>query len=354
MSNCTVPARLVGNAGLPHPGTILGRRHDGRPVYALAGAAPTAATVSDWVPIEYSEDVVQRVLMESAIERYARMEPMKSNTKEIPRSQNMSISVGTTYGNDSSTNDKLTLTARRFTGRFSIDEDDMSDVSSRLNVFETKGKDFAISYADSFDNACLGVSAAEDGTVTAPFTSLYKALRTTDSAVSYVADDNYLSWDDDLISTIASSAFDTGSLYAKLSAVFKKVETGKYWSGAGQLVIASPGWRDALRLTVDGQGRPIFVAGQQGTPDSLFGAPIAWSRGCKKSAAMSGTPTGPDLLFVVNRDYLVKGERENLQTRTDPPRAQDDSDTWSLKFRARKAFKITHQAAAAVLERVTD
>jgi hypothetical protein len=354
VSNCPAPDLLAVAPVGATSGTILGRRSDGRPIYAHYGAAVTAATVSQWIPIEYGEDVVQRVMMNSAVEKYARPEPMRSATKEIPRSQDMAVTVGTTYTDDSSTNDKITLTARRFISRFSIDEDDLSDVSNRLSVFTTKGNDFAISYADTYDNACLGVSAAEDGTATAPFTSLYKALRTTDSGASYVADDNYVSWDDDLYSTIVSSAFDTGSLYAKLSATFKKVETGKYWSQAGELVIAAPGWRDALRLTVDGQGRPIFVQGQGGTPDTLFGAPIAWSRGCKKSATMTRTPSGPDLLYVVNREYLVRGERGPLETRTDPPRAQDDSDNYSLKFRARRAFKLAHPSAAAVLERVTD
>lgn len=352
MHAITVPARLVGNAGLPTPGTILGRRNDGRPVYSYAGRSATTI-IDDWIPIEYDSDVVQRVQMDSAVERWAKPVPMRSNTKEIPRSAGLTVSVGTTYTDDSSTNDKVTLTARRFMARFQVDEDDLADANTRMDVISTKAMDWAISYADTLDNACLGVSAVANGT-TSPFTSMYYSLRNTDSAVGYSADDNYVTWDDDLYATIASSAFDTGSLYAKLSTTFKKVETGKFWSLADSLVIAAPGWRDALRLTVDGQGRPIFIQGLAGTPDTLFGVPVAWSRGCKVSGTLSGAPTGADLLYFVNTRYMQLGIRSGPETRTDTPRAQDDSDNYAVKFRSRRAFLLTHPNAAAVLQRVTD
>jgi hypothetical protein len=347
-----VPGGHVVDSDAPTPGTIIGHRANGAPVYLLWGRDATTI-VDNWIPIEYDSDVVLRVQSESAVERYASPVPMKTATKEIPRSAGMTVTVGTTYTDDASTNDKITLTARRFISRFQVDEDDLADVDSRMETINTKAMDWAISYADTFDNACLGVSGAENGT-TAPFTSVYKTLRTTDSGVSYTADDNYLTWDDDLYATIASSVFDTASLYAKLSHTFKLVETGKYWSLADSLVIAAPGWRDALRLTVDGQGRPIFIQGSAGTPDTLFNVPISWSRGCKVSATLSGSPTGADLLYFLNKRYLRVGKRSGPETRTDTPRAQDDSDNYAVKFRARRAFKLSHPNAAAALERVTD
>lgn len=349
----TVPVRLVGpDTDLPRPGTLIGRRADGTPIHLHTGGASTDI-IDNWIPIEYDSDVVMRIQMDSAVEAFGRPYPMKSATREIPRSAGMTVTAGTTYTDDTSTNDKVTLTARRLMSKFTVDEDDLADASSRLDVIKTKGEDFAISYADAFDNACLGVSATENGT-TAPFTSMYKALRTTDSAVSYTADDNYLTWDDDLYATIASSAFDTGSLYAKLSATFKLVERGKYWSLADSLVIAAPGWRDALRLTVDGQGRPIFIAGTAGTPDTLFNVPVKWSRGCRVSGSMSDSPSGADLLYFLNKRYMAKGVRSGPESRADAARAQDSVDDYAVKFRARRGFKLTHQAAAAVLQRVTD
>src|SRR6185503_11859842 len=232
----------------------IGFQPDGTPLYSHGGGA--IANVDDWIPIEYDSEVVQRVLMESAVERFAKRVPMRSKTKSIPRSAGITVSSGTTYTDDASVNDEVTITARRFIARFKIDEDDLADASTRMDVIATKGEDWAISYADTFDNACLGVTGTENGT-TVPYTSAYKRLRTTNSDTGYTADTNYLTWDDDLIS-LPTTPLGT-SLYEKLSTVFKKVETGKYWSLADSLVIAQPGWRDALRLCVDAQGRPIFI-----------------------------------------------------------------------------------------------
>lgn len=359
MKTLTVPEWIIGpdeDSGLrARPGTIIGFRRNGEPVFAQAGGA--AATVTDWIPIEYDSEVVQRVLMESAVERYGSRVPMRSKTKSIPRSAGITVTAGTTYTDDTSTNDEVTITARRFIARFKIDEDDLADASTRMDVIRTKGVDWSISYADTFDNACLAVTGAENGT-TVPFTSVYRALRSTNTDTGYVADDNYATWDDDIIS-IPSTPTGT-SLYEKLSNLFKKVETGKYWSPADSLVIAHPGWRDALRMCLDGQGRPIFQPGMgfglpgNGTPDMLFNTPIAWSRGAKTSPTNTGSPAGNDLIFFANSRFLKRGDRSGPETLTDDARAQDDTDDYAIKFRTRRGFVITHEKAMSVLERITD
>jgi len=334
---------------------IIGFNKLGEPIYMVAGGA--AATVTDWIPIEYDSEVVQRVLMESVIERFGSRVPMRSKTKSIPRSAGITVTAGTTYTDDTSTNDEVTITARRFIARFKIDEDDLADASTRMDVIRTKGVDWAISYADVFDNACLAVTGAENGT-SVPFTSVYRALRSTNSDTGYTADTNYTTWDDDLISLPATPL--GTSLYEKLSSMFKKVETGKYWSPADSLVIAHPGWRDALRLCVDAQGRPIFQPGMgiglpgNGTPDLLFNVPIAWSRGAKTSATNTGSPAGNDLIFFVNARFLKRGDRSGPETLTDDARAQDDTDDYAIKFRTRRGFVLTHEMAASVVERITD
>jgi hypothetical protein len=339
---------------LPVVPTVIGYRRDGTPIWLAAGGS--ASDISDWIPVEYDSNVIQRVQMDSAIERYGLPYPMRSSTRSIPRSAGITVSAGTSYSDDTSTADDVTITARRFIARFKVDEDDLADASTRMNVIESKGMDWAISYADTIDNACFGVSAAENGT-TAPFTSAYKTLRTTDSDISYTADDNYVTWDDDLIN-IPSSPAGT-SLYEKLSHTLGLVEGGKYWSVADMLVVASPGWRQQLRNCTDTQGRPIFtdrggnLPGNT-TPDALFGIPIAWSRGCKVSGSLSGSPTGNDLLYFANRRYLALGRRSGPETLIDTARAQDDTDDLAVKFRARRAFRTTHAKAAAVLERITD
>lgn len=307
--------------------------------------------IDNWIPIEWDSDVIQRVQMDSAVERYGYPVKMTSATKRVLRSAGMTVTAGTTYTADASTNDYITLTARRFISQFVVDEDDLSDAESIVDVLNTKGKDWAISYADAFDNACLAVSAAENGT-TVPFTSVYKSLRTTNSATSYTADDNYLSWDDDKIA-IASTP-DGTSLYEKLSTLLRKVETGAFWSLADSLVIAAPGWRDALRLCTDAQGRPIFIQGVAGTPDTLFNVPIHWSRGCKVSATMAAAPTGNDVLIFCNRQYLKRGDRTNPESLIDTARAQDSTDDTAAKFRVRRGFGVAHEKAFSLLERITD
>lgn len=307
--------------------------------------------IDNWIPIEWDSEVITRVQMDSAIERYARPHAMKTSTKRILRSGGLTVSAGTTYTADATANDYITLTARRFLSQFVVDEDDLADADSVIDTIKTKGLDWAISYADTFDNACLGASGTENGT-TVPFTSLYKSLRTTNSATSYTADVNYSTWDDDNVSFPASGG--GNSLYEKLSSTFRKVETGKFWSLADSLVIAAPGWRDALRLCTDGQGRPIFIQGTAGTPDSLFDVPIAWSRGCKVSGTMSGSPTGNDLLFFGNRQYLKRGDRSVPESLVDQARAQDTTDDTAVKFRVRKGFGVGNENAWAALERITD
>jgi len=329
--------------------TVVGFTRDGRPVWSVAGSA--AANISDWIPIEYDSDVVQRVQMDSVIEGYATRVLMRSKTKSIPRSAGMNVTAGTTYVDDTSTNDEVTITARRFIARFTVDEDDLADAESRMDVIETKGMDWAISYADVFDNACLAVTGAENGT-TVPFTSVYRALRSTNTDTSYTADTNYLQWDDDFTAILSTP--DGTSLYEKLSTTFKKVETGKYWSPADMIVCAHPGWRDALRMTLDGQKRPIFIQGTQGTPDTLFDTPVYWSRGARTSPTNTGSPTGNDLLFYLNRRLIRRGDRSGPETLTDNARAQDDNDNYAVKFRTRRGFVVTHEMGCAVLERLTD
>lgn len=332
---------------------IIGFDSSGKAIWHASGGA--AITIDDWIPIEYDDQVVRRVLRESVIEGRAQRYIMGSKTKSIPRSAGVTVAAGTTYTDDASTNDEITLTARRFIARVKIDEDDLADASTRMDVIGTKALDWAISYADVFDNACLAVTGAENGT-TVPFTSMYRRLRSTNTDTSYTADANYLTWDDDLTS-IAAPAVGT-SLYEKLSALFALVERGKYWSQADELVIAHPGWRDALRRTTDNQGRPIFTEGARApgntTVDTLFDAPIAWSRGSKTHPTNTGSPTGNDVLFYCNRRYLARGDRSGPETLTDAARAQDDTDDYGIKFRVRRAFQLTHEAAAAVLERITD
>ena len=299
-----------------------------------------AGYLDDWIPLEWDSEVIQRVLKNSAVEATAQRHVMHTATKRVLRSSGLAVTDGKQYSTDASDLDYIVLTAKRFMARVAVDEEDLADAAMIVDVLGQRGSEWAISYANIFDNACLAVTAAP-ATTGVPFTSVYKSIRTTNSATSYTADANYVSWNG-----TASAAYD------KFSETLRLVEVGQYWDPAGALIIAHPGYRDAFRRTKDDQNLPIFVQGLAGTPDTLFGVPIFWSRGAKTSATMTQAPTGGDLLiFCGDRSLLKLGIRSGPETRVDVSRAHDDFDDTAVKFRTRRGFNIGHEKAFSVLER---
>src|SRR5256885_751168 len=105
---------------IPEPGSIIGFRkarlgsgeQPGKmyPVYQIAGAASTDI-IDSWIPIEWDSDVITRVLMDSAVERYGRAHPMRTATRRALLSGGPPFSAGTTYTRAPLTNDSRILTA---------------------------------------------------------------------------------------------------------------------------------------------------------------------------------------------------------------------------------------------------
>ena len=299
-----------------------------------------AASISSWIPIEWDENVLARVAQQSAVEAYGRGYAMGSDTKRVLRSLDMTVGTGATYTGDTSTNDYVLLDSVKFTGQFIVDEDDLSDADSVVNTLNVKSRDWATSYAVKFDNSCLGVTGAANGT-TRPFTSVYAAVRANGATgEGYTADDNYV------------SSASGGVTYANLSDVIGRVETGLYWNPAQALVIANPAFRGVFRNIKDSNNMPVFVQGVAGTPDSLFGIPVKWSLGAKTSNLATTAPEGNPLLIVVgNTEALMRGDRLGPEALIDRARAHDSTDETALKLRVRKAFKHAHPKAFAVLEK---
>lgn len=310
-----------------------------------SSGSPNSTYLSNWIPIEWDSEIIMRVLKASAIEATAQRHSMATSTKRILRQQGYSVSVGKTYVRDDSDLDYVTLTARRFMGQSVLDEDDVADADMIVDTIAARAADWAVSYATALDNACIGVTATENGT-TAPFTSIYKSLRTTDTGTNpdYTADTNYVNY-----AGAASAAYDAFSL------TLSKVETSDYWDENNALIIANPAFRDVLRRTKDNNGTPIFVQGQggdSGQPDTLFGVEIFWSRGAKTSNQVTASPEGnPLLVFVGNRDLMKLGVRSGPESRFDVSSAQDSVDEMAVKFRSRRGFKLGHQQAFAILEK---
>lgn len=303
----------------------------------------TANYQDDWIPIEWDSEVIMRVLKASAVEALAERHSMQTSTKRILRQQSYLVTAGKTYTKDDGDLDYVTLTARRFMGQSVLDEDDTQDAAMIVDTVSKRAADWAVSYATAFDNACLGVTAAENGT-TVPFTSVYKAVRTADSAAGYTANANYVNH------AGAASAF-----YDDASNTLKLVEDSDYWDVNNALIIAHPSFRDVLRRTKDNNGTPIFVQGQgadSGQPDQLFGVDIFWSRGAKTAPAMSAAPSGnPLLIFVGNRSLFKLGVRSGPETRMDVADAHSDVDDIAVKFRSRRGFQLGHVKGFSVLEK---
>jgi HK97 family phage major capsid protein len=295
-----------------------------------------------WIPEEFDSQVITRVNQMSAAEALFRKVPMGTATKSVPRSAGMGVAVvpkGGAYSEDQSANDQVVLSAYKFGSADRIAEEDIDD--SLADVVATKQKDWATSYAKALDNACLAVTAAQNGT-TVPFTSVYKTLRTTDAATGYTADANY----------VPTAGTGAAATYAQLSKVVGALETGDYFDEANIAVIAHPSFKAGFRGILDSQNRPIFLQGTASTPDTLFGYQVKWSLGAKTSATNTSAPTGNPLLFVVNTQLMLLGVRSGPESvfidgRSGLAALTDES---ILKMRARRAFAVGHPNAAAVLE----
>lgn len=309
-----------------------------------AGTNYSLASYQDnWIPIEWDSEVIMRVLKASAVEALAERHTMNTSTKRILRQQGYTVTAGKEYTRDDGDLDYVTLTARRFMGQSVLDEDDTADAAMIVDTVTKRAADWAVSYATAFDNACLGVTATENGT-TAPFTSVYKAVRTADSNADYTANANYV-----------NHAGAASAVYDDLSATLRLVETSDYWDGNNALIIANPAFRDVLRRVKDDNGTPVFVQGQggdSGQPDTLFGVEIFWSRGAKTAPAMSASPSGnPLLIFVGNRQLMKLGVRSGPESRMDVADAHSNVDDIAVKFRSRRGFQLGHVKAFSVLEK---
>lgn len=303
-------------------------------------------TFEAWIPEEWGGPVFTQIAATSAVEALARTEPMTTDTKHVPRSAGMAhspvVAKGAAYGEATGTNDEVLLTALKFGQVVRIADEDTKDPAGLINVITQKQSEWARGHSIGFDNACLGTSAAANGT-TVPFLSLYQALHTTNSATGYTGDANL---------TVTASA--SALTYANISNTFKKIETSDYYSEADTAVIAHPAFKAALRNLVDSQNRPIFIdysSQGNGSPDRLLGAPVSWTLGAKTNATFTSTPSGSPLLFVGNRQFIVKGDRSGPEYMI----AGADSgaafltDEHLLKMRIRRGFAVANENAWAGL-----
>ncbi|GAA1281496.1 phage major capsid protein [Saccharothrix xinjiangensis] len=332
-----VPAHDVGD--------IIGFTPDGSPIRMIGGGA--RANFDAWNWEEFGADVIQQVRQNSAVEAVAQRIPMRSQTRSTPRSGGVELGIvakGGAYGEDTSPNDEVILSAQKFGTAIRIAEEDIDD--SLANVLNTKLSDWATAYAKGLDNACLAVTAAKASTG-CKFDSLYYMLSQNNSDTGYTANSN--------ITKTGSG----GTTYGSLSATLGKVETSDYWVEGAGLWIASPEYKQILRDIVDDNDRPIFAestggdsAGAANVPDRIMGYPVRWSLGARTSAVPTSRPSGNPLMIFVIPQLMMLGIRSGPESiyidgRNGLAALTDES---ILKLRARRAFNVGHEKGFAIHE----
>jgi HK97 family phage major capsid protein len=305
-------------------------------------------TFEDWIPVETGDVAIQALQQNSATVALARPEQMASDTKQVPRSGDFAIGAvakGAAYGETSGTNDYVELIARKVGGVLRVAEEDLLDAAP--DILATKREGAARNMAKFYDNATLATSGAANGT-TILYTSVYKAVRTTDSAVSYTADTNYVSG---------------SATYDNLSATLAKVEVGEYWDEGRVAIVAHPAFRQSLRGVKDTTGQPILMEGNANTPSTLFGHRIVWSLGAKVSATNTSSPSGNPIMVIGNWDFAIMGLAKLSPTiaSTNPGFAIQRgingvgflTDEALMKAVMRRAFVLGNVNAFAVFEKTS-
>jgi HK97 family phage major capsid protein len=283
---------------------------------------------------EQGSAVIQDLIANSGVERFARREAMASRTKSVPRFVADAPSVvaeGDEIPAASTTLDEIVLTARKYAKLFHISEEDVND--SLVDVLTTYKREWASRWARKFDNACLGVTAAGDGDDGQPFTSLYRAMATDPNAP-------------------VSQIIQTGGAmsYDDINNALGFAENSSKFDAANTVWMAHPKMLKEIRGMVKGNSDLVLPDPLAGTPGSLFGYPLVVSYGAATSAAATDTPAGNPLLIVGNRQMLINGVRGGVESVVSRD-AEFARDGVVLKTRIRRGFAVADAGAFGIVEK---
>lgn len=281
---------------------------------------------------EQGSTVIQDLIANSAVERYARREAMASRTKSVPRFVGDAPTVvaeGDEIPASSPTLDEIVLTARKYAQLIHISEEDVNDqLVDTLSVYK---REWASKWARKFDNACLGVTAAGDGDDGQPFTSLYRAISPGSAGTNLIQTGGAMSYDD-------------------LNNALGIVEDSSKFDAANTVWMAHPKMLKEIRGMVKGNSDLVLPDPLAGTPGSLFGYPLVVSYGAATSAAASASPSGNPLLIVGNRQMLINGVRGGVESVVSRD-AEFARDGVVLKTRIRRGFAVADADAFAIVEK---
>jgi HK97 family phage major capsid protein len=281
---------------------------------------------------EQGSTVIQDLIANSAVERFARREAMASRTKSVPRfvgDAPVVVAEGDEIPASAPTLDEIVLTARKYAQLIHISEEDVNDqLVDTLSVYK---REWASKWARKYDNACLGVTAAGDGDDGQPFTSLYRAVSPGSAGANLIQTGGAMSYDD-------------------LNNALGIVEDSSKFDSANTVWMAHPKMLKEIRGMVKGNSDLVLPDPLAGTPGSLFGYPLVISYGAATSTAASASPAGNPLLIVGNRQMLINGVRGGVESVVSRD-AEFARDGVVLKTRIRRGFAVADADAFAIVEK---
>lgn len=283
---------------------------------------------------EQGSVVIQDLIANSAVERFARRETMASRTKTVPRfvtDAPQVVAEGATIPEASATLDEIVLTARKYAQIMHVSEEDLND--NLVDVLTASKREWASRWARKFDNACLGVTAVGDGDDGQPFNSLYYSVTQYNSASNKIATAGALTFED-------------------ISNALGLVESSSKFDAANTVFMAHPKMLAHIRAMIGANNEYVLPNPLDATPGSLLGYPLVVSYGAATSAAATDAPAGNPLLIVGNRQMLINGVRGGVESVVSRD-AEFTKDGVLLKTRIRRGFAVADASAFAIVEKTS-
>lgn len=314
------------------------------------------------IPIETSNEVIQRVAKVSVMEAVAPAETMTSDTKQVARFGGFtvaSVAKGAEYGFSTNTQDLVDLIARKIGGAAKIAEEDLVDTVTGEGTMRRYEQEAGSSLAKTFDHACIGTTGAMNGT-TVPFQSIYAAVTTGQSTPwgAYAANANRIQ----VPRLTTGSPTPAATWLDAVASLLDLWEQSDFYDEGNMFMLASPQVKGIFRRVRNADLEPLFIDGNRtGGGASLFGyTDFRITTGARTHATMTDTPTGNPLIIVGNRNALKRGlARTSAGMVPGNPGVQWQraaqgigflSDEAIMKAMMRRAFVVTVPQAVAVLE----
>lgn len=316
--------------------------------------------LSDWTPEQYAGEMIKRYVTSSAVEQAAgRREPMKTDTKRIPKDADADVvftQTGNAYTEDTKSGDQIQLDAAKLTHLSSYNEEDLEDAKAWISATDSKKRNASSNLGLLYDNAALAVTAAQvPGSATRPYISVYNDVATNTPA-------NIIK----LVNSGTLATLQTNTRDA-ISAALQVAEDGE-WAQEDLVWVMSPAFKALFRSldSTGSKGVNFYTPPQGGNPSNgvrgeVGGYPIHWSRAARLAANATHKPTagigtqgsvGNAIAVLTPRELLIVGDRAPLESMYLDPKTGIGalSDKAYLKMRRRAAFRLGESSAAAVVE----